>query len=1608
MQNTLLIFIILLNNIFYIYILSYILLISIIKERNKHLSSFSTITDIFKGIFSQKNPISPIDINSIVSDIDFNKFDGFSEIIEDINKIEASANSSTEAVEKLFAKWSGNEQWIAQWASHTRGSVRTLEDFKKSYEDARRPMVEFNKNLENSTFKAKATNAALKGLKMAGNALAGMAISYVIDAAVKGLVDLYNVSSDVSKKAKSLSDSFKETKTDIDAYKQRVEELHNVIKNSSSSVQDVIQARKDLMTVQDEMIDKFGSEEFAIRNITDAINNQTGAWERLTKMEWQASLNKFNESGFINDLGNFFDGYSDNIDRMINEYGDYEVKIHLGNISGNELREEAKKILEEFGDLEYSGSNNEIGGGFLKLSGDATEVYEQILKIQSAFNDTNIDFGGGFNNSLTNLANGAKEMSDQYQDMFDLYVLNEKIFKSDDYANYFNDITNKYQEYQDAIASGDSSKIESSTKEYADTLTAAMDNAIKNGDDSVSDYFRDMYPSMQSIISEWEFKVNVLPELNTDTIDGLKESEILEMVQTNGLQDGETEFNSLLKSAEEYGIVIGSDNDKIKQLIELLIKWGVVQRDIIDDTNVVKSPVSTVTSTIQQISTQLQPQFAKLKESYQKIFTLDENGKELFSLDNVDNEMLEGIRSTFAEISDEIGVEFDSSTLEPFFKVLSNGESTAEQVQQAFNNLATTYLYSADVLSGLNNETAESVEKQLEEMGVTNAQEVVAEALTVKNEELAISKIQCGDTGKYLADMTDSEAAAFIAEQIEAGNCSGALATLQLKKMLVNGTLLDTETDINAVLALAQAAGLTSDALVKLANVKANWEDAVASNDSEKIQATIRAMKELSQQVKTDVENFQPVPVEYGTPGTKDSAGRAGKEAADKYVEAFEKELKQLDTLKERGKINEKQYLDALRALYEKYFKGRKKYLDKFKEYESKYLQGMKSLYESAMSGIIGVIDDHISSLNKEKEAALDSLEAQRDAAIDALEAKKEQIEAEKELIQEKIDGIDKEIEAKQDQIDAINDEADAKKKAYDLDKAKYELDRLKNQRTIYEYSGKEKGFIYKTDDKAIRDQQMEVEDIEREIRIDKIEKEIDLLEKQKEVLQDQQEELEKQQAAIDKRIDAMNDYYDNLIANTESYWDNMIKGFEETKSRWEELQELQEKAELDTLLKSVTGKGIDEVLAMTEADFNAFKNMYLSNVAEINSGNQQMLDSLSKISGVDLSTLPGYLSETAEYINMLSTGIDFSNMDESLGGVIDSFGQMAESAGHATGAIIGGGFTASSTGTSKGEGSQSSGGQGAGSDLNSAVDTFEKEAVPKIKNVGNAFDGGEGDEDGESSGGLAGAVTTTRDTIGPGGESGKSGGKGESGEGSNLQDTLDIQTKAALDPETGIPAQTEAWNNLNEILKQVKDNLSEIKSTLENMPEVEVTGGSLKIFATGTDPGFKIGNAYAKGVDGLKHAEKNALRSEYGQPELTVYPNGKAELTTSPIMSDLPKGTVIYNEKQTMDILDGKAEATELGTPVAIDPAFQDMAADFQKAIKSDPAALLSGISSQMENITKDIQPIHVEQKNTSNSYVTTIGDIHLHEVQNVDTLGRAIATRLPTAVKQMMSIKR
>lgn len=123
------------------------------------------------------------------------------------------------------------------------------------------------------------------------------------------------------------------------------------------------------------------------------------------------------------------------------------------------------------------------------------------------------------------------------------------------------------------------------------------------------------------------------------------------------------------------------------------------------------------------------------------------------------------------------------------------------------------------------------------------------------------------------------------------------------------------------------------------------------------------------------------------------------------------------------------------------------------------------------------------------------------------------------------------------------------------------------------------------------------------------------------------------------------------------------------------------------------------------------------------------------------------------------------------------------------------------------------------------------------------------------------------------------------------------------------LPNEAEMFDTITEAAQRATDAINAMKAAIESLNGMSVGGAVISsAHADGT-----VGTAFAEGTgnhSGLPHDEKNALRSEYGQPELTVYPNGTTELTTSPVMSDLPKGTVIYNEEQTKKIMDNKVSA--------------------------------------------------------------------------------------------------
>lgn len=327
------------------------------------------------------------------------------------------------------------------------------------------------------------------------------------------------------------------------------------------------------------------------------------------------------------------------------------------------------------------------------------------------------------------------------------------------------------------------------------------------------------------------------------------------------------------------------------------------------------------------------------------------------------------------------------------------------------------------------------------------------------------------------------------------------------------------------------------------------------------------------------------------------------------------------------------------------------------------------------MNGIIKLMDKQADKYEKIKDSAVDSYNAQKDAAEDAYDAQIENIDAQIEAINDQIDAIDAEIEAKKKQADAIQDEIDKIKEAreerqkqLDLQKDLYELERMQHQRTILQYS-EQKGMHYVADTSGIRDAKEKVDQdredlhiMELEKQIDLINDEIDLLEERKDAFEDQIDGLEKQKDAIEKMKDASNDYFESMIKQTETYYDELIESLDKTKSRWEELADLKEEAEMKGKMEEILsqyGVTADDIVNMSEETFQAFKNDYLAILSDLYSGNEQMQSAIADTAGTTTDQLESYIAKTQEYIDSLIS-MDMSDTAASMDNTAESMDKLS------------------------------------------------------------------------------------------------------------------------------------------------------------------------------------------------------------------------------------------------------------------------------------------------------------------------------------------------------------
>lgn len=793
---------------------------------------FSSIRDsqsMWKRLFPTNQSIrsQPIDVDALYPKIDDNfNFNGW---IKKLNKIDKKVKAGTMSWQDYYNKLKKNEKWIAKFGQQTEGQIRTQEDFIRANEAARSSAMEQNRQMNNMTFSGKASNFAAQALKMAGNMLIMYGISEIVSSSIKYYDSLITTLDEASNEFNNQKAKLEEYQSQLDSLgdkltesKEKIEEL-NTLKSSG----DITSEQLEELALLKEQTKEYQVQYDLLTAKTEAQKNaaQASASELISlhkkydKLQNSTSFNVVDKLVTANSYNPFSGGYAKAFEWITSFGGKQENMVSkffggLNNlISGRTVvdmatgvdTEEAKEYKSTDDYLtEYKSLQEELNALY-KSSEERTltdKEYDRILKIKEE------------------LGNISSELLEDYEENSDILKLyksdenSEKIF-GDSIAQLEADnknimfLMNSIDPEQSSIEDMQE-YIKYKLSESGITDENYIESIINSGTDNIKlavQMFKDGYSfdEIKPVLSSKENLLDkLIPNRNdiTSDIQYTIDNAISQVDPATAMQWAEslTEEELKIANSKQFEQALEKQKDKLDGAALSADDYANALEIAKEKLDKLNSPQDTAKSTIldsiDQIKKDLSSPFKELSSAYSEIFEINSNtGGIDFSLNKVDNDMLSGLKEAFSELEG-----FDTSNIESFFNILSNGQSRSEQVQQAFDDIATAYLNSSTTLKNLNSDTADSIAKQLEELGIANAKQAVYDTLNAKEQANDILKRNHLQTQDKFNELSYETQVQLLNEANASDQCRSYIAQLQLAEINFNKSGLDTSAKIEKLL----------------------------------------------------------------------------------------------------------------------------------------------------------------------------------------------------------------------------------------------------------------------------------------------------------------------------------------------------------------------------------------------------------------------------------------------------------------------------------------------------------------------------------------------------------------------------------------------------------------------------------------------------------------------------------------------------------------------------------------------------------------------------------------------------------------------------------------
>lgn len=446
---------------------------------------------------------------------------------------------------------------------------------------------------------------AFKGLlaTMAANPL--LLITAGITAAVAAYSSYKQHMENLRTEAEESARSFDDAKSSMGDYISQIQDLRDKLDSGNLSESEAYETKKQLLDIQNQLNETYGNSVAGLDLVNDKLDEQIDKMRELTALEASKYLNKnaeaiataekqmtktlggegglFKEAGTY--LGQFYDNSWDDtakLKEILGQYGDF---IQLDNMQDGmgtiRIRfvgdaKDAKSVLNDLmTDLRYASSEFKDSSLFDDIFSGASVIYKDADEIIQKYE------------TVFETAKQARLIEESYSNAKKTYSENG-IDKTA--VEWLDDYTNSVKEYNNALLSGDTSKI-ADTKSQFDKLDASIKNLIAN--DEGFAYFSSMFDDVRASLNDSAISANHFGDSlkRSREVDFLKDSGITNVqfadAFISGLGSDQTSRavkHILQDYANAFGVDFGNlTTDQVEWVADYLVKAGYLIRENTED-----------------------------------------------------------------------------------------------------------------------------------------------------------------------------------------------------------------------------------------------------------------------------------------------------------------------------------------------------------------------------------------------------------------------------------------------------------------------------------------------------------------------------------------------------------------------------------------------------------------------------------------------------------------------------------------------------------------------------------------------------------------------------------------------------------------------------------------------------------------------------------------------------------------------------------------------------------------------------------------------------------------------------------------------------------------